>query len=572
MSTQDSYQPKRLLSEQLILNKPFEVEIQNLIIKNNVFDLLLDYEGEAVVHITYKTDDTDWRDYVILEVNDVYKSFIENALRNEDLYIKFRFSSITEVISLTELKINNVDYLIEDVYKITFITLLCKNEISNCGTYDPYLDLHKIHALGQCDSDFISDAYGHDVLYFKVDPIKQSEIYTLKTWQKYTTNEPKHLKVIIPDNVLPENLYVRNQHDTTLDNMTYLISFNRFKRAFGQTTEPNVYDFFYIKKLERVVEIIQVDIKYGVDYNPIHWEVIVGDYRDKNIVEKDREMLINGANDIYQLSIDDLQADFQNIAEERAEQRDVLLSDQQNTSVDLNLLKGLGKTDAYRENISKLAYIKNYDLKNFGVQISNHVYTSTRAKFLKEDQIILVEYKNPYSLFEGKELSFMLWVYFGGNKRYSSDIATFNDCYLRLDENMILSARNGNETLNLDTPLEFNKWYGVCVNINYRVCQMRLTVYERTYDVNFPRQNLTNELKVVDTKTINTSTDIPFEHGNGSFLFESSGAIYSNIKLYAQTFDQQSEVIELQKTKTTNRNLLIFDLPYPTYKIGRITT
>ncbi len=486
------------------------------------------------------------------------------------MYIKFRFSSITEEINLTELKVNGADYLVEDVYKISFVTLLCKNEISNCGNYDPYKDLEKVHALAQCDFDFISDAYGHEVIYFKVDPIKQSEIYTLKTWQKYTTNKPKHLKVVVPSNEIPETLYKRNQHDTTLEQMDYQISINRFKRTFGQTAEPNVMDFFYIKKFERVVEIIKVDLVFGTDYNPSHWNIVVHDYRDKSVVENDREMLMNGA-DLYQLSIDDLQAEFQNISEERAEQKEVLLSDQQNTSVDLNLLKGLGMTDAYRESISKIAYIKNYDLKNFGVQISNHVYTTSRAKFLKEDQIILVEYKNPYSLFEGKELSFMLWAYFGGNKRHSSDIITFNDCYLRLDENMIMSARNGNEGLNLDTPLEFNKWYGICVNINYLVCQMRLSVYERTYDSNFPRQNLTNELKVVDTKTVDASTNVPFEYGNGSYLFEATGAMYANIKAYAQTFDQESEVIELQKTKTKNRNLLIFDLPYPTYKIGRIT-
>lgn len=563
--------------DQFSLHRDFELELKLIIPKSTKFDLNLNYDGIASVEVTFKTNDTSWRDYIKIEENELYKPFILNVIKFEDVFIKFRFTNIKQEIILKNIVINNVEYLQEGRYGTSFVTVHgcdgCKTITKGCSQFRPYEGLEIISQRQSCVNDAINNTWGFPVLYFKVDPVKNTEIYTLKNWQEYVTKEPKQLNVILPRNELPEDMYIYDEKDTVLNNSFELhIAIGNFKRAFGAMAQPSKNDFFYFPLLKRILEVNQMKTIKGFQYSDNFWAVSVYDFRVKNAIKDDYESLIDNIVDIYEYSVADLENDFYDNSEELNEQDKVLLSDQDNTSIDFNLLKGLGKTDSYRQKISKNAYIKPYNLLNYDVQISNHVYTSNRRTLLKEDNVALVEYKNPYSLFEGKELSILMWTYFGGKNRISSNVASFNNCTIRLDENLLLSFKNGDNSIILDNPIELNKWYAIGANISYVTKKMRITIYSIAHNVNTPKINRTSQLIIEETKVSELVDDTPFENDTKSFLFENNNTMLTNIKVYAQTFELEAEAIEIQRTRTINRSLIVYDAPYPVYNLtGRIT-
>jgi len=116
--------------------------------------------------------------------------------------------------------------------------------------------------------------FGHEVVYFKTEPDRQSGDFIFKEWTLYKTTNRKCVKVMVPDNIFPDSKPVFNEFGVDFEIPFEIhIDHTYFQSIFGVDSQPRKRDYLYFPLTNRMYEIQGSYLHRGFMMEPIYWKV-----------------------------------------------------------------------------------------------------------------------------------------------------------------------------------------------------------------------------------------------------------------------------------------------------------
>jgi hypothetical protein len=116
--------------------------------------------------------------------------------------------------------------------------------------------------------------FGHEVVYFKTEPDRQSGDFIFKEWTLYKTTNRKCVKVMVPDNIFPDSKPVFNEFGVDFEVPFEIhIDHTYFQSIFGVDSQPRKRDYLYFPLTNRMYEIQGSYLHRGFMMEPIYWKV-----------------------------------------------------------------------------------------------------------------------------------------------------------------------------------------------------------------------------------------------------------------------------------------------------------
>lgn len=116
--------------------------------------------------------------------------------------------------------------------------------------------------------------FGHEVVYFKTEPDRQSGDFIFKEWTLYETTNRKCIKVMVPDNTFPDAKPNFNEFGVDFEIPFEIhIDHTYFQSIFGINSQPRKRDYLYFPLTNRMYEIQGSYLHRGFMMEPIYWKV-----------------------------------------------------------------------------------------------------------------------------------------------------------------------------------------------------------------------------------------------------------------------------------------------------------
>lgn len=168
--------------------------------------------------------------------------------------------------------------------------------------------------------------YGHDVIYFKTEPDRDSADFIFKEWTLFKTTTRRCIKVMVPENKFPDNKPIFGEYGPDFEIPFELHIDNvYFQQMFGRNAQPRKRDYLYFPLLNRMYEIQGSYLYRGFMMEPIFWKIQLVKFKpniDMFMKNEDRQFLDN-----LIMSTDDL------FGKEAAAQTADALNPQQNKTI-----------------------------------------------------------------------------------------------------------------------------------------------------------------------------------------------------------------------------------------------
>lgn len=139
--------------------------------------------------------------------------------------------------------------------------------------------------------------FGHEVIYFKTEPDREGGDFIFKEWTIFKTIERKCVKVVVPNNIFPDN-----KPNFTEFGVDFEIPFEihidniYFQSIFGADAQPRKRDYMYFPLTNRMYEIQGSYLFRGIMMEPLYWKIQLTKFHpniDMLMKETDRKFLDN---------------------------------------------------------------------------------------------------------------------------------------------------------------------------------------------------------------------------------------------------------------------------------------
>ena len=141
------------------------------------------------------------------------------------------------------------------------------------------LDLYDIGPMGdfyKSMSYSMNLMAGLQVCYFHTSPDESGTDYIFREYTLYNMDSRKCIKAVVPDNEFgnPEFKYMPTDMSfANEDTLVLNIDKVYFEEFFGRRAEPRKKDFLYMPIINRMYEVIDVEMVRGLMMMPIYWEL-----------------------------------------------------------------------------------------------------------------------------------------------------------------------------------------------------------------------------------------------------------------------------------------------------------
>ena len=225
----------------------------------------------------FATDnELEWSDWMVFENKDSINSL--NYICNTN-YIRIEFKA--EYVS-------QIPYEICDV-----IIKFDKKEVCNTQSANIFTETLAEQVADYTDnltnlvSDTMSDYYTQNVLYIKANTnIKNSSDPFLLEWNLLQYENPKVVKILFNDDEEIDTEWVVNPFGMNFQSpLEISIQIKHFQSIFGNASRPQAHDMIYIKKLNRMYEVISSDITRGANYQPMYFKLSINQAEKRNYIE-----------------------------------------------------------------------------------------------------------------------------------------------------------------------------------------------------------------------------------------------------------------------------------------------
>lgn len=358
--------------------------------------------------------------------------------------------------------------------------------------FNPY-DMNLTNTLNEKLANDITTIFGHTVEYYKVEANNAGVDTVLHEYQTYDTVQKECIKIMLPDNVFPEDQVGFNMFDLALfDSFTIHITRKEFHSKFGIGVRPGHKDYLYFCVLNKWFEVEHAQSFKEYNNMSIYYKVtLTKKSDDKNIDNRSFESEFNGL--IKNNSLDNL---FQKIVEEDEDkvvnkqiQENLTESVAENVQLkyDDNVIIEGNVTDYKKPdpiNLSIYAVNKEYDLMNGSTIISRNYYDFTNRT--NNNAIIYQRLDNMIE--ECQDRSFMVWFnirqYVTGqvyNMIHNYNNITKSGYKIDFIDGRFEIVWFG-QFFDIDVSIALNKWYSILVNFNQKQGKLEFYLYTRTDD------------------------------------------------------------------------------------------
>ena len=323
---------------------------------------------------------------------------------NNDLFVDFRVT----LISGGPITINNIeityeqDPIAEDPY-IGFVpvyTVADKGNISNITkvenfTFRPY-QVNPLVVLYKELSFTVNQLFGIDVMYARAVPMAIGKDIVLNEWNLYDVDEPKCIKVVVPNNEFPDSKLMFNPMGIDFEMPFEVhITKNYFEELFGVGTAPQKRDIIYMPLENRVYEVDSSYLYKDLMRTEIYWKVSLTKYQPKANRKETQNL---------REEFDVLTTSYQEEFQEELDLLEVKTTDPQQYDPKI----GSRDYDPTRQDINNDLLISQLKVNNYSLLISESQY-DLRSIFTGSSQVEAVKYRAKVVLTTTEERSFSCW-------------------------------------------------------------------------------------------------------------------------------------------------------------------
>lgn len=323
---------------------------------------------------------------------------------NDDLFVDFKIT----LIAGGPITINNIeityeqDPIAQDPY-IGFVpvyTVADKGNISNITkienfTFKPY-QVNPLVVLYKELSFTINQLFGIDVLYARAVPLEIGKDIVLNEWTLYDVDEPKCIKVVVPQNEFPDSKLNFNPMGIDFEMPFEVhITKNYFEELFGVGTAPQKRDIVYMPLENRIYEVDSSYLYKDLMRTEIYWKVSLTKYQPKANRKETQNL---------REEFDVLTTSYQEEFQEELDLLEVKTTDPQQFDPKI----GSRNYDPTREMINNDLVIAQQKVNNYSLLLSESQY-DLRSVFNPTSNVEAVKYRAKVDLPDNAERAFSCW-------------------------------------------------------------------------------------------------------------------------------------------------------------------
>lgn len=544
---------------EIFFSKPFTFYIETI-------DFVADSSDESKIRyaISYSFDNVNWAPYDPGMVDT--PAFIEMHRQTSGLsefWIKLKiitdFNDDHDFYRLYGIKINGhpVNPLGLKFSEISTYRGITTNHKKNL--FRPYQNLDTSIDRMLAMMNKLNDIFGHEVYFIKVKEVEESFNATFKTYEKFTADSVKKIKVLIPDNDFKANTLVYAEFNIDYEeSMEMHIVIEEFQRAFGIGSSPQAKDMIYVPQIGRMYDITSSNFELQLGNTPgynickMKKHVASTDIHAENVFNPDG-FDINRALDFnindFESSLTDMHESEESIVnvdnsplltidDDNAQKTGKIISDANVEGLQAQSLQDyyyLAKHDQTRLYVHKDLEVKNQPLKINSSPIFFRYYSTDGIKAEQQTiQYTRVKMVNPAKMF-----NLSLW--FKSIKEKHKLISFYNICITRDGDFITILDTNTGETLSKIKYDNDDLWHFVTININVETMMINFSLFMYDHvDVEFKliREEWCKSTLIKTNKYIDK-------------VFTYNGMLFSNVKLYSKSIEND-DLIKLAVDRTFN--------------------
>lgn len=244
----------------------------------------------------------------------------------------------------------------------------CSGVVAAC---DPAMLWRPYESMGQAVNTYealacvTAEMWGHCVRYFRIEPdATVSGDAVLKEYSVYDAVDVKDIKVLVPDNVFPDNGFSYTPFDMDFqEGLEVHILRQHFERAFGHTRRPQEKDFLYFPLLDRLFEVQSAYLFRGFMQAQVYYKAMLYKWQDRANVLRDRAM---PAIDEY---VDGMTTDFEELLRGEIDKQETIVT----KPLQYRTIS-VGGYDHVRSQIHEDLVILEQDVQNYFTLVSKYHY------------------------------------------------------------------------------------------------------------------------------------------------------------------------------------------------------
>ena len=323
---------------------------------------------------------------------------------NNDLFVDFRITLITGgPITINNIEITyEQDPIAEDPY-IGFVPVYTVSDKGNIAaitkienfTFRPY-QVNPLVVLYKNMAMTVNQLFGIDVMYARAVPMAVGKDIVLNEWNLYDVDEPKCIKVVVPNNEFPDSKLMFNPMGIDFEMPFEVhITKNYFEELFGVGTAPQKRDIIYLPMENRVYEVDSSYLYKDLMRTEIYWKVSLTKYQPK----ANRKESTN-----LRQEFDVLTTSYQEEFQEELDLLEVKTTDPQQYDPKI----GSKYYDPTRESIDDALVISQMKVQNYSILLSESQY-DLRSVFTGTSEVTAVSYRAKVELPASSESAFSCW-------------------------------------------------------------------------------------------------------------------------------------------------------------------
>lgn len=265
-------------------------------------------------------------------------------------------------------------------------------------TFDPYATNPAV-VLYKDLSYTINQMFGHEVFYARTVPMAIGKDVTLHEWTLYDVDDPKCIKLLVPNNEFPDTKIMFNPMGLDFE-MPFEVHIdkNYFEQIFGVGTAPQKRDIVYMPIANRIYEIESTYLFNDFMLQPAYWKIALKKYSPKS--------------NRYEST--DLREAFDTLTHDTIERfGDDVIDDAEKTTNPKQFDQKLGSTkyDPVRLAVNKNLKVIRKNVLNYTNILSETQYDlrSVHDITLNSNQETAIEYREKNKFKSTDDISFTAW-------------------------------------------------------------------------------------------------------------------------------------------------------------------
>lgn len=239
--------------------------------------------GNLYRKIRYSTDRANWSLWYSFTPSDL-SSLTSLAFDEQPLFleVRYEYDDTSFAAISTPVQINEIKVRVESAKpqaSLSTPSVYCSDErcpvlvTERESSFKPY-EVGTAVGIAKELSLQTNKIFGHEVIYFKTEPDRDSADFIFKEWTLFKTTERKCVKIMVPNNTFPDNKPSFTEFGVDFEVPFEIhIDHTYFQMMFGKGSSPRKRDYLFFPLINRMYEIQGSYLFRGFMMEPIYWKV-----------------------------------------------------------------------------------------------------------------------------------------------------------------------------------------------------------------------------------------------------------------------------------------------------------